>query len=77
MLVLIDNFRSHLHAQLPVPQTTPDPATLGCGTPPFSCPASKYRSYDGSCNNLGNPVLGTPQTRYARLLPAVYGDSNF
>ncbi|XP_068909964.1 peroxidase [Tenebrio molitor] len=56
------------------PSTTPDPATLGCGTPPASCPKSRYRSYDGSCNNLRNPVLGTPQTPYARLLPANYGD---
>ncbi|XP_030749418.1 peroxidase isoform X2 [Sitophilus oryzae] len=59
---------------LPQPQTTPNPATLGCGlTPPF-CAKSRYRSYDGSCNNLQNPGLGTPQTRYNRLLPAKYGD---
>ncbi|RZB39260.1 hypothetical protein BDFB_005392 [Asbolus verrucosus] len=56
------------------PPTTPDPATLGCGTPPASCPKTAYRSYDGSCNNLRNPILGTPQTPYARLLPANYGD---
>ncbi|XP_063908767.1 peroxidase [Zophobas morio] len=54
--------------------TTPDPSTLGCGTPPASCLKTPYRSYDGSCNNLRNPVLGTPQTRYARLLPPNYGD---
>ncbi|XP_045467733.1 peroxidase isoform X2 [Harmonia axyridis] len=60
-----------------VPQTpppTPDPSTLGCGMAPSSCPNTPYRSYDGSCNNLRNPVLGTPQTRYARLLPPKYGD---
>ncbi|XP_066254166.1 peroxidase-like [Euwallacea similis] len=60
--------------QLPQPQTTPDPSTLGCGQAPAFCSQSRYRSYDGSCNNLGNPGLGTPQTRYNRLLPAKYGD---
>ncbi|CAG9818166.1 unnamed protein product [Phaedon cochleariae] len=56
------------------PAIAQDSSTLGCGTPPATCPNSKYRSYDGSCNNLRNPVLGTPNTRYARLLPANYGD---
>ncbi|XP_074040199.1 peroxidase [Leptinotarsa decemlineata] len=46
----------------------------GCGTPPESCSDTKYRSYDGSCNNLKNPVLGTPNTPYNRLLPANYED---
>jgi len=51
-----------------------DPATLTCGRPPSCCPQTKYRSIDGSCNNLRNPIWGTPQTRYARLLPPKYGD---
>ncbi|XP_050506213.1 peroxidase-like [Diabrotica virgifera virgifera] len=55
-------------------QPTPDPSTLGCGTPPASCPNTRYRSYDGSCNNLRNPILGTPNTPYTRLLPQNYGD---
>nr|XP_023017889.1 peroxidase-like [Leptinotarsa decemlineata] len=46
----------------------------GCGTPPESCSDTKYRSYDGSCNNLKNPVSGTPNTPYNRLLPANYED---
>lgn len=53
---------------------TVDPATLGCGTPPATCPKTRYRSYDGSCNNLQNPIWGTPNTRYVRLLPPKYGD---
>ncbi|CAG9772547.1 unnamed protein product [Ceutorhynchus assimilis] len=57
-----------------LPQPTQDPATLGCGQPPSFCQKSRYRSYDGSCNNLRNPGLGIPQTRYNRLLPAKYGD---
>lgn len=35
---------------------------------------SPYRSYDGSCNNLNNPTWGMAQSRYARLLPAIYSD---
>lgn len=68
--------------QLPIPQppappTTQDPSTLGCGTPPLGCPNTKYRSLDGSCNNLQNPIWGTPNTRYNRLLPANYADGNY
>lgn len=33
-----------------------------------------YRSYDGSCNNFENPTWGMAQTRYTRLLPAIYSD---
>jgi len=55
-------------------QAPVDPATLGCGQAPASCPKDRYRTYDGSCNNLKYPVWGTPQTPYVRLLPAVYGD---
>ncbi|XP_065171043.1 LOW QUALITY PROTEIN: peroxidase-like [Atheta coriaria] len=58
----------------PVQTTTVDPITLGCGTPPASCPKTRYRSYDGSCNNLKKPSLGTPNTPYVRLLPAQYAD---
>ncbi|KAG5891984.1 hypothetical protein JTB14_014428 [Gonioctena quinquepunctata] len=47
---------------------------MGCGIPPSSCPNTRYRSYDGSCNNLRNPMLGTPNTPYARILPKNYGD---
>ncbi|XP_018575334.1 peroxidase [Anoplophora glabripennis] len=61
-------------SQLPQPTPTQDPATLGCGTPPAACPQARYRSYDGSCNNLRNPVLGTPNTPYTRLLPPNYAD---
>jgi len=35
---------------------------------------SKYRSYDGTCNNLKDTLLGSVYTPYQRLIPAVYGD---
>lgn len=59
---------------LPQPQATQDPRTLGCGATQNGCIKSRYRTYDGSCNNLDHPTWGTPQTRYARLLPQNYGD---
>lgn len=38
-------------------------------------PASlSVRSYDGSGNNLTNPLWGTPGTDFLRLAPAEYGD---
>lgn len=51
-----------------------DPEALGCGTPPAYCSDTPYRSYDGSCNNLKNPVWGMPNTPYNRMLPPNYGD---
>jgi peroxidase len=35
---------------------------------------AKYRSYDGTCNNLNNPILGSINTPYVRVLPPAYGD---
>ena len=36
---------------------------------------SKYRSYDGSCNNIWNPQYGAFMTVQPRLRPAVYDDN--
>lgn len=33
-----------------------------------------YRSFDGSCNNLQDPIIGRSMTPHRRLLPAVYHD---
>lgn len=38
------------------------------------CPNSKYRSYDGSCNNLQNPDWGAAGTALQRILPPKYTD---
>lgn len=39
-------------------------------------PASKYRSFDGSCNNLVQVNWGRRNTIYRRLLPAQYGNGD-
>ncbi|XP_055378911.1 peroxidase-like [Condylostylus longicornis] len=65
-------FASPTNAQ---PLTAPQPSGgIQCAAPPFTCPKSPYRTFDGSCNNLQNPVLGAAMTRYSRLLSAKYGD---
>ncbi len=33
-----------------------------------------YRTYDGTCNNLENPVVGSVNTPYIRILPPAYQD---
>ncbi|CAB0019328.1 unnamed protein product [Nesidiocoris tenuis] len=38
------------------------------------CFPSKYRSYDGSCNNLQNPDWGAAGTALQRILPPKYAD---
>ncbi|EAT42428.1 AAEL006014-PA [Aedes aegypti] len=44
-----------------------------CPAPPL-CNKSRYRTLDGSCNNLQNPTWGTPNRPYGRLLTPKYGD---
>ena len=36
--------------------------------------SSIYRTYDGTCNNLVNPLIGAQNTPYIRLLSPAYGD---
>lgn len=48
---------------------------IKCGdTFPRACQQSRYRSYDGSCNNLQNPTWGLANTRYGRLVYPRYSD---
>ncbi|XP_068625536.1 peroxidase [Battus philenor] len=51
-----------------------DPALQTCGLPPSFCAKSRYRSIDGSCNNIQKPIWGMPQTPYGRLVQYNYGD---
>ena len=46
-----------------------------CRPPTAPCVLSKYRSQDGSCNNLQNPLSwGVSNTPFRRVLPPDYGD---
>lgn len=48
--------------------------TSVCNEPPVSCTATRYRSINGSCNNLNNPGWGTANSTYGRIIPSKYGD---
>lgn len=37
---------------------------------------SHYRTYDGSCNNLDNPLWGAANTPFSRMLDPIYYDVN-
>ncbi|CAH2103017.1 unnamed protein product [Euphydryas editha] len=46
-----------------------------CRPPTAPCVISKYRTQDGTCNNLDNPLTwGVANTPFRRVLPADYGD---
>lgn len=54
---------------------------LGCAEVqiPASCSSNecfhkKFRSVDGTCNNLDNPIVGAAFSPYIRLLPSAYDD---
>ena len=47
------------------------------GKLPSECENSRYRTFDGSCNNFDNPTWGMANTIYARLLPNNYADSMY
>ncbi|XP_026330560.1 peroxidase-like, partial [Hyposmocoma kahamanoa] len=60
--------------QLPPLETDTDPGPQTCGLAPPFCLKSRYRTIDGSCNNLIRPKWGIPQTPYGRLVPHNYAD---
>jgi len=39
-------------------------------------PTAKYRSANGSCNNLGTPTWGAEKTPFLRMIDANYSDGN-
>jgi hypothetical protein len=53
---------------------TTNGGTCNVAKPPEECdPDAKYRSADGSCNNLNNPEWGMAGRSQERLLPNKYG----
>ncbi|XP_071123148.1 uncharacterized protein [Mytilus edulis] len=75
---------SHFRTGSSIDTLTPDSATSSrfsqivkpfCAAKNVTCdPYEKYRSYDGKCNNLRNPLWGSALTAQPRFLSANYGD---
>ena len=53
---------------------------LNCSQPTANCTDSeyhaKYRTFDGTCNNLDNPLWGSAPTAFTRMLDSLYYDEN-
>ena len=47
---------------------------IHCPKPDKCDPTAKYRTFDGSCNNLNQPKFGWVHTPYQRILPNAYHD---
>ncbi|XP_017486841.1 PREDICTED: peroxidasin-like [Rhagoletis zephyria] len=45
-----------------------------CPAIPQCNPADKYRTIDGSCNNLEHPIWGRSVSQFSRILPPSYSD---
>lgn len=45
-----------------------------CPRVPLCNPRDRYRTMDGSCNNLQSPLWGKTNTQYARIMPPSYSD---
>ena len=62
--------------KLPKIDTMSTVLAVSCPTPlPLSsCPPSRHRTLDGTCNNPDQPRWGAANTPYLRLLPAWYAD---
>jgi len=57
--------------------TVPDNDNI-CDKSGLECDSSsRYRTFDGTCNNLQNPALGSVNSPYRRLLPPAYGDGDW
>lgn len=61
-----------IFCRLGAPDTPPVGA--GCSPPAAPCTNGKYRTLDGSCNNLKYPTWGAANTKYGRLVAPKYAD---
>lgn len=43
----------------------------------IKCQKSRYRTINGTCNNLRNPTWGVTTNTYRRILPSKYGDGMY
>ncbi len=50
------------------------PLSQHCPKIPVCNKKSKYRTIDGSCNNLNYPLWGKSLTQFTRLVPPAYAD---
>nr|APU53802.1 peroxinectin [Haliotis discus discus] len=53
--------------------SNPQPTNSNGQAPVCDC-TQPYRTFDGSCNNLNNPLWGAVGAPYSRALPPVYSD---
>lgn len=53
------------------------PIGAGCSSPAQPCTDSKYRTLDGTCNNLRYPSWGAANTKYGRLVAPKYADGTY
>ncbi len=59
----------------PPPSNSSDPDGNICDRPTPSCNSQdKFRTIDGTCNNLYRPFAGSINTKFARFCPAEYPD---
>ncbi|CAK1579404.1 unnamed protein product [Parnassius mnemosyne] len=47
---------------------------MSCRSTPITCKKDRYRSFDGTCNNLENPFWGAAKEPYAELVNNSYAD---
>lgn len=61
---------------LPFFQASSSPQLVNDCRPPINClaPDSKFRTMDGSCNNIQRPEWGQINNALQRIIPPKYGD---
>lgn len=68
------NYGSYYSTPLHAIKTVQPVPSQMCPAFPNQCAKSRYRTLDGTCNNLKNTLWGAANNRYGRLLTPRYGD---